>query len=39
MLPTVPHAGRAKPGPDGRATVQKSVPAGAVIFNAGIGVK
>src|SRR6266581_6639357 len=41
-LPIVPHAGRAKPVPDGRAAVQKSkfvVPGGAEIFNNGIGVK
>src|SRR6266567_2873422 len=38
MLPIVPQAGRANPVPVGRATVQKSVPAGAVIASAGIGV-
>src|SRR5215469_6880665 len=38
-LPTVPQAGRAKPEPEGLATVQKSVPAGALIANDGIGVK
>src|SRR5215472_18583689 len=39
-FPTVPQAGRAKPGPEGLlATVQKSVPAGALIASDGIGVK